>query len=65
MDIKIQSVEVSKIANVNFNDLSFGHVFTDHMLVCDYENGKWDVPEIVPYAPITLEPSARVFYFCY
>lgn len=63
MDIKIQSVEVSKIADVDFNDLSFGHVFTDHMLVCDYENGEWNVPEIIPYTPITLEPSARVFHY--
>lgn len=46
------------------NTLSFGNVFTDHMFVMDYETGKgWYDPRIVPYAPISLEPSAMVFHY--
>ena len=59
----IQKAERSKISEVNFQDLTFGSVFTDHMLVCDYLNGQWGVPFIVPYAPLSLEPSARVFHY--
>ncbi len=63
MDIKIQQVETSKIESVDFSNLSFGQVFTDHMLVCSYANGEWESPEIIPYGPMTFDPSARVFHY--
>lgn len=62
-DIRIEKSKTSKIENVDFNNLTFGSVFTDHMLVCDYENGKWQSPKIVPYQPVTLAPSAKIFHY--
>jgi len=62
-EIKINRVSTSKIGQVDFNNLAFGKVFTDHMFVCDYVNGEWKAPEIVPYGPLTLDPSARVFHY--
>ncbi|TCT14382.1 branched chain amino acid aminotransferase [Natranaerovirga pectinivora] len=45
-------------------ELVFGAVFTDHMFVMDYEISQgWHNPKIVPYQPITLEPSAMVFHY--
>jgi len=61
--IRITKTEQSKINEVDFNNLSFGSVFSDHMLVCDYRNGTWDAPEIVPYQPITLDPAAKIFHY--
>jgi branched-chain amino acid aminotransferase len=62
-EIKITKAAKTKINEVDFNNLSFGSVFSDHMLVCDYKNGKWNAPEIVPYQPITLDPSAKIFHY--
>ncbi|MDC6352477.1 branched-chain amino acid aminotransferase [Zeaxanthinibacter sp. PT1] len=62
-DIIIEKAESSKIAQVDFNNLPFGSVFTDHMMVCDYKDGAWQTPKIIPYQPLTLEPSARVFHY--
>ncbi|AWM12472.1 branched-chain amino acid aminotransferase [Flavobacterium sp. NRK F10] len=62
-DIKLNLTERSKINDIDFENLSFGNVFTDHMLVCDFVNGQWKQPEIMPYAPFTIEPSARVFHY--
>lgn len=46
------------------NSLSFGKYFTDHMLVMDYTEGKgWHDPEIVPYAPLVLDPSCMIFHY--
>lgn len=53
----------SKISEVDFENLSFGNVFTDYMLVCDYKNGEWQKPVIKPYEPFVLEPSAKVFHY--
>ena len=62
-DITIENVKQSKINQVDFDNLSFGSVFADHMLVCDYENGAWKNPKVVPYQPITLDPSSKIFHY--
>ena len=44
--------------------LGFGIHFTDHMFSMDYTEGKgWHDPQIVPYAPLTLDPAAMVFHY--
>lgn len=63
IDIKISKVSESKIQSVDFDNLIFGKVFTDHMFVCDFVNGAWQTPEIKPYQPLTIDPSARVFHY--
>ena len=62
-DIEIIKTKNSKIHDVDFNDLKFGSVFSDHMLVCDYKNGEWEAPKIMPYQALTLEPSAKIFHY--
>ena len=59
----VDKAKTSKIHEVDFNNLSFGNVYTDHMLVCHYENGAWQAPEVVPYQPVTLAPSAKIFHY--
>lgn len=46
------------------NNLGFGKIFTDHMFVMEYQIEKgWYNPEIIPYQPILIEPSAMVFHY--
>jgi branched-chain amino acid aminotransferase len=61
--IEIKHIEKSKIATVDFNNLPFGSVFSDHMLTCTFKEGKWQDPIIEPYAPISLDPSAKIFHY--
>ncbi|WDP91779.1 MAG: branched-chain amino acid aminotransferase [Desulfobacter sp.] len=45
-------------------DLGFGTVFTDHMFVMDYEEGKgWLNPRIEPFAEFSMSPAAMVFHY--
>lgn len=62
-DIEIIKTKATKINDVDFDDLKFGHVFSDHMLECNFIDGKWQAPKIVPYGPITLDPSAKIFHY--
>lgn len=62
-DIQIEKIKTSKIDQVDFDNLAFGSVFTDHMLVCTYKNGGWEAPKIMPYQPITLDPSSKIFHY--
>lgn len=61
--MKIEKVAKSRIHQVDFDNIPFGDLFTDHMFVCDYNNGSWNEPKIVPYQPMTISPSARVFHY--
>lgn len=48
----------------NPDTLEFGTVFTDHMFVMNYTEGKgWHDGRIVPYAPISLDPAAAVLHY--
>jgi len=62
-NIAVEKVSVSKINEVDFNNLAFGSVFSDHMLECTYKNGTWDEPKVVPYQPIILDPSSKIFHY--
>ena len=59
----ITLAKTSKIDTVDFDNLNFGSIFTDHMLTCDYIDGVWQKPQITPYQPFLLDPSARVFHY--
>ncbi|MFV5697911.1 branched-chain amino acid aminotransferase [Flavobacterium sp. ZT3R17] len=61
--IEIIKAPTSKINEVDFENLSFGSVFTDHLFECDFKNGEWQKPVIKPYAPFLLDPSTRVFHY--
>ena len=62
-EIDIVRAKTSKINQVDFDKLDFGRNFTDHMFVCDYENGQWQQPKVMPYQAMSMEPSARVFHY--
>ncbi|MFN8578378.1 MAG: branched-chain amino acid aminotransferase [Candidatus Sericytochromatia bacterium] len=57
MNINITKISESRINKVDFDNLTFGSVFSDHMLYIDYENKMWGVPSIVPYGALELLPS--------
>lgn len=63
LDIRIEKTKNPK-TKPDENNLGFGKIFTDHMFVMEYQTKKgWCNPEIIPYQPIVLEPSAMVFHY--
>ena len=61
--MKIKKIDSSRINSIDFENLNFGAVFSDHMFTCDYVDGKWINPEIIPYQPISVSPASRVFHY--
>lgn len=63
MQIKIQKTTTPK-AKPDWKNLGFGHNFTDHMFIMDYDEGQgWHDARVVPYQPVVLDPSALVFHY--
>ena len=64
MDIKITKTTTPKQKPAPGQPLGFGKIFTDHMFVMDYTEGKgWHDARIVPYQNLSLAPSAMVFHY--
>jgi len=62
--IRIEKITTPKQKPADESKLGFGKLFTDHMFVMNYDEGQgWHDPRIVPYAPISLEPSAMCFHY--
>lgn len=61
--VGIRPTKHSRIQEVDFNHLEFGKYVADHMLVCDYANGTWKTPEIVPFGDLTLSPTTLALHY--
>jgi branched-chain amino acid aminotransferase len=59
---KAQRISAEERARIMGN-LGFGRVFTEHMVTIRYEAGTWGRGELVPYAPISLDPAASVLHY--
>eukprot|EP00299_Pterocystis_sp_00344_P002460 c1277_g1_i1.p1 GENE.c1277_g1_i1~~c1277_g1_i1.p1 ORF type:complete len:398 (+),score=81.31 c1277_g1_i1:142-1194(+) len=48
----------------DLDTLKFGHTFTDHMLIANWESGYgWHDPKIQPYGPLQLDPAASCLHY--
>ena len=64
LDIKIQRTETPKAKPAPGQKLGFGKIFTDHMFVMNYTEGKgWHDPRIEPFHNISLSPAAMVYHY--
>ncbi|WP_455715766.1 branched-chain amino acid aminotransferase [Anaerosporobacter sp.] len=64
LNIRFEKTTTPKELPKEDNPLKFGTIFTDHMFIMNYETGKgWHDARIVPYAPLSLDPSAMVFHY--
>ena len=64
LNIRVEKTQNPKPIPGPENPLVFGTIFTDHMFMMDYEEGKgWIDPRIIPYQPLSLEPSCMVFHY--
>lgn len=63
IDIDIQKTSNSRISEVDFDNVPFGKVYSDHMFLADYSDGKWQNFRIVPYGNISLSPANSAIHY--
>jgi len=59
-EISLTKTNHSRLNEVDFDNIPFGRVFSDHMFVMEYEEGAWHSPRIVPFDYIQMHPAAMV-----
>ena len=62
-EISVKKVKKSRIGEVDFTNLGFGNVITDHMFVAEFKNGLWHDAQILPYGKFLIAPSALAFHY--
>ncbi|MFD2248219.1 branched-chain amino acid aminotransferase [Pontibacter ruber] len=63
LTIPTQRVAKSRISELDYNNIEFGKIFSDHMLVADFRDGAWQTPEIVPYGNMPLSPATSALHY--
>ncbi len=63
LSIKVTPTAHSRIGEVDFDNLPFGRIFSDHMLVMDYKDGEWQQPEIMAFGNLSLHPATSAIHY--
>ena len=53
----------SRINETDFENLKFGTLFSDHMFVADYKDGKWSQGEIRPLENLSFHPAMVALHY--
>lgn len=61
--IKVTRTQNSHLDKIDWDNLPFGKVFSDHMLVMDYSDGEWQTPEVVPFESLNLHPATSAIHY--
>ena len=64
MDISVSKRTDLKAKPVDESKLGFGSLFSDHMFMIEYEEGRgWFDARIIPYQNLSLDPAAPVLHY--
>ena len=63
LPLKITKTENSRINAVDWDNLPFGKVFSDHILIMEYKDGAWQQPEIKPFESFSLHPATSAIHY--
>lgn len=61
--IRVEPTKQSRLSQVDFNNLKFGQIMSDHMLVANYDNGAWTDVSIVPYGDLQISPAMSSLHY--
>ncbi|MFT7345404.1 MAG: branched-chain amino acid aminotransferase [Lentimonas sp.] len=63
IDFKINLSSNSKLSKVDWDNLPFGKVFSDHMLTAEFKDGAWGSPVIEEFANLSMHPATSVLHY--
>src|SRR5690554_33641 len=61
--INIRKTEKSRVHPLIKDQIIFGSEMSDHMLICDYADGKWGEVEIMPYENFSMSPATSFIHY--
>ncbi|MGK7392573.1 MAG: branched-chain amino acid aminotransferase [Candidatus Cyclobacteriaceae bacterium M2_1C_046] len=63
LDIKINKTADTKLSDIDFNNIQFGQIYSDHEFIADYKNGEWQNFRITPYEDLKISPASPAIHY--
>lgn len=63
LKISIQKTAKSRLPEIDFKNIQFGKVYSDHMFMADYRKGEWKNSRIVPYGYMSVSPATPAIHY--
>jgi branched-chain amino acid aminotransferase len=63
INFSIQKAETSNFSAVDWDNLPFGKVFSDHMFLMEYADGEWKQGAIMPFQNISMHPAMSAIHY--
>jgi branched-chain amino acid aminotransferase len=63
LKIEIERIQKSRLPQVDFKNIPFGKVYTDHMFMADFRDGEWKNPRITPYGHMMISPATPAIHY--
>ena len=61
--IIITKANSSKLSDLDFANIPFGKIFSDHMFIADYEDGEWKNLRIIPFGDLEISPVNLAIHY--
>lgn len=61
--IPITKTTASRLESLDFNNIPFGRVFSDHMFYAEYDNGEWQSMDIRPLENLSVHPANLAWHY--
>ena len=62
-EIKIRKVENSRLNELDYDNIKFGKLCSDHMFISDFDGEKWGNHRIVPTENISIHPALMALHY--
>jgi branched-chain amino acid aminotransferase len=63
LDISINKIVKSRVGEYDVNNVPFGKCFSDHMLIAEYADGKWQKAYITPYQDVPMSYALSALHY--
>ncbi len=63
LEIAVKKTSKSRIGEVDFDNIQFGRIFSDHQFIADFDGEKWINPRIIPYGEIAMSPAISAIHY--
>lgn len=61
--LQIEKTTHSSLPSIDWDNLPFGKVFSDHMIEMDFVDGQWQDAKITPFKNLSLHPATSAIHY--
>ena len=61
--IQVEKTPASRIEEVDFSNIQFGKIYSDHQFSVSYDGSSWVNPIIDPYKPLSISPASPALHY--